>query len=368
MKEAKIMLDKIFKIETVGCRYKIKFLGIKFSIKSLKLKVKKLEKDIQNLQMTSKWVTTGRLLFYNNADRWTTEEKKWYISQEFYRRLGYYPNFKNPRSFNEKMNWMKFNYYDPKQAYVADKVTFKDWITEKIGAEYVIPTIAVYDDINDINLDSLPEKFVIKTTNGYGGLHVKIVKDKNSFNLDAFKFQFSPMLQEWKNLYYYDLEKDFINIKPRIIIEEYKEEVEGQLYDYKFFCFHGEPKLAYVAIDHFPGVKSKISLFDLDWNKLPVTYDGHPEIQGTFKKPKNYEKMLEISKILSKEFPLVRVDFYEVGDQIYVGELTFFSGGGFSQFNPREWDYKLGEWLDLDKLPKEHVNILPEFQPKKGDN
>ena len=360
------MLDKLFKIEKYRYHYKVTILGIKISVKSLKLKIEKLEKDIQDLALASKWVTRGRLLFYNNADRWTTEEKKWYLQQECYIRLGYYPNLRNPKSFNEKMNWMKFNYFDPHQAICVDKYEFKKYITDKLGAEYVIPVIAVYDSVDDINLDELPDKFVIKTTNGYGGLAIKVVKDKKKFNLDKFKYDFSPLLMEWKNLYYYSLERDYLEIKPRIIIEEYKEEVEGQLYDYKFFCFHGEPKFVYVAIDHFPGVKSKISLFDLDWNKLPVQYDGHPQIPGNFKKPKNYDKMLELSRVLAKDFPLVRVDFYEVGDRIYVGELTFTSGGAFSRFVPREWDYKLGEYLDLDKLPKQYVNVLPEFMPKEN--
>ena len=135
------------------------------------------------------------------------------------------------------------------------------------------------------------------------------------------------------------------------------EQIDGQLYDYKFFCFHGEPKFAYVAIDHFPGVKSKISLFDLDWNRLPVTYDNHPSINKPLEKPKNLEKMIELARKLSKDFPFVRVDFYEVGDKVYVGELTFTPGSGFGKYEPVDWDFEMGKWLDLTKLPKENLCI-----------
>lgn len=357
------MLNKLFNIEETNYHYKITILGIKFSIKSLKLKVKKLEKDIQTLKLTQKWVTTGRVLFYNNAERWTTEEKMWYLSQECYRRLGYYPDLKNPKTFNEKMNWMKFNYFDPHQAICVDKYEFKKYITDKLGAEYVIPVIAVYDSVDDINLDELPDKFVIKTTNGYGGLAIKVVKDKKKFNLDKFKYEFSPLLMEWKNLYYYSLERDYLAVKPRIIVEEYKEEVDGQLYDYKFFCFHGVPKIIEAINERHDG-DFHASFYDTNWHKLDIHSGNHKWSNIT--KPVQFDEMLDIAKKLSADFPMVRVDFYVADNRLYVGELTFYHGGAFSRFVPREWDYKLGEYLDLDKLPKQYVNVLPEFMPKEN--
>lgn len=326
--------------------------------------LKKIEKELVDLKLVSKWVSVGRVLFYNNADRWTTAQKKHYLRQECYRRLGYYPDLRNPKTFNEKLHWLKFNYYDPVQTYVADKATFKDWITEKIGSEYVIPTIAVYDDIDDINeavLETLPDRFVIKTTNGYGAQAVKIIKDKSNFDLDKFKYEFSPLLQEWKKLYYYDLERDYLEINPRIIIEEYREDSNGELNDYKFFCFHGEPKLIEAIRDRAHG-DFRASFYDTDWVRQDLRSGNHENAE--FAKPQLFDKMLEISRKLSREFPHVRVDLYACDDRIYVGELTFYHGGAFSQFNPRSWDYQLGEYLDLNKLNPDLVNILPEFQPK----
>lgn len=291
----------------------------------------------------------------------TIEEKIWYISQNIYKSVGYFPNIKNPKSFNEKLGWMRINYYDPVEKLCSDKYEFKNYIKNSFGENYIIPLIGVYDDVNDIDFKKLPQKFVIKTTSNGAAIGIKIVRDKSKLDIEQLKAEYNTLIQEW-----HKGGKEFLSpveykVKQRIIIEEYAEQIDGQLYDYKFFCFHGKVKFVYVAIDHFPGVKSKISLFDLNWNKLDVSYDNHPQIDIDIKKPNNFDKMVELAEKASSKFPFVRVDFYETKDSVLFGEFTFFPGCGFGKYKPLDWDYKMGEWLDLNKLPKNNVYLQEGF-------
>lgn len=343
------MLDKLFSIKEVDLHYIIKFLGVKFKIMNSKKAFAELKKLRQ--QMKRSRIPT----IYNT--NLTQEQKIWFLSQKFYEEVGYYPDFKNPKSFNEKINWMKLNYYNPLEDVCIDKYTFKEYIRAKLGEEYVIPVIGVYEDVNDIDFDKLPPKFVIKVTTSGSGEGVEVVRDKSKINIDKLKYKFNNLLQEWNSIYYYCLSRGYKDIKPRIIIEEYVDQGNGQLYDYKFFCINGEPKFIYVAIDHFSGCTSKISFYDLNWNRMDIKYNHHPIIKKTIERPKYYEQMLNISKFLSKEFPFVRVDFFETENNLYIGELTFTPGGGFGKYEPLEWDYKIGEWLDLDKINKEYLNV-----------
>ena len=344
--------EKIFSIKKENIRYVIRIFGIKFKIISLKSTITRFK--------AIKWLTRTDFMDFRQAFLWSYEnkltykQKKWFLETYMYENLGYFPNLKTPKSFNEKLNWMKLHYDNPLAKRCVDKYEFKNYIKEKLGDGYTIPLIGVYENVNDIDFDSLPNKFVAKSTLEGGGIGVIIVRDKSRENIEDLKFKLNHYLKSWQTSYYSILAKGYEGLKPRIIIEEYMEQIAGQLYDYKLYCFHGEPKLVYVATDHFPGVVSKISFYDLDWKKLNIAYGSHSNKQE-IPKPKNFDEMVRISKILSKDFPYVRVDFYEVGNRIYVGELTFTPGGGFGQYNPREWDYKIGEYLDLDKLEEQYL-------------
>ena len=346
------MFNKLFSIKEENFRYIICILGIKFKIKSLQLTNKKL--DSMRKQIRWDLLDFRRHLLWGNEDKLTYRDKEWFLETIMYENLGYFPNLKNPKSFNEKINWMKLNYDNPIAGRCTDKYEFKNYIKEKLGDGYTIPLFGVYDDVNDIDFDSLPNKFVIKSTVSGSGMGIQIVKDKSKLDIDNLKYKFNNFLADWKNIYYSSLPIQYKHSSPRIIIEEYMEQIAGQLYDYKFYCFNGEPKLVYVATDHFPGVVSKISFYDLNWKKLPIKYGLHSN-KKTIEKPKNFDEMIRISKILSKEFPFVRVDFYETDEKVYVGEMTFTPGGGYGKYTPTEWDYKLGEWINLDKLEKEYL-------------
>lgn len=342
---------KIFNLINNDEIWQLIFLGIKFT-KNKRFK----KKPTYNMYDTRFFYALRQTI------KLSLNEKIWYISQNIYNSTGYFPNLKEPKSFNEKLGWMRINYYDPIEKQCSDKYEFKNYINKLFGSEYIIPLIGVYDDVNDIDFSKLPRKFVIKTTSNGAAIGIKIVKDKSKLDIDALKAEYNTLIQDW-----HKGGKEFLSpvdykVKQRIIIEEYAEQIAGQLYDYKFFCFHGKAKFVYVAIDHFPGVKSKISLFDLNWNRLPITYDGHPEIDIEIKRPKNFNKMLELAEKAASSFPFVRVDFYETNDSVLFGEFTFFPGCGFGKYKPIDWDYKMGEWLDLKKLPKENVYIQEGFE------
>ena len=291
--------------------------------------------------------------------KFTVREKLWLMSRRFYKNAGYYPNFKMPKSLNEKINWLKFNYHDPIQTTCIDKVLVKEWVESKVGKNYVIPLIGTYFDVNDIDFDKLPSKFMLKTPFNAAGKGCFLVEDKQSLDIDLFKSKINDAMQDWNNLYYYCLSRGYKDIEPKILIENYMPIREGAALEYKMFCFHGKMKFCLIECDYF-GKHPQRAIYDADFNNLPFKIGKYKHIQLA-EKPKNYDKMVELSELLSKDFPHVRVDLYDINDQIYVGEMSFTSGGGYSTFIPREWDYKIGEWLDLSKLNPEYLHIEPEF-------
>ena len=346
------VFNKLFSIKEDKFHYIVKILGIKFKHRSLKLTIKEVKKlksrlriDLFDFNQNFLWV---------NRDKLTYKEKKWFLETNMYERLGYFPDLKNPKSFNEKLNWMKLNYENPLAKKCIDKAEFKDYVKERLGEGYTIPLIGVYNTVNNIDFDKLPDKFVVKSTLNGGAVGVEIVKDKRKLDIDKLKYKFNILNQEWNKSYYTILTNGSKDLKPRIIIEEYMEQLNGQLYDYKFHCFHGEPKYALAVQDRDLKGGYKFEFVDMDWNRLDF-HRGNKKNLIHSTKPKCFDEMVRISKILSKDFPFVRVDFYEVDGKVYVGELTFNPCGGFGKYEPREWDYKIGELLDLDKLEKEFL-------------
>lgn len=273
-----------------------------------------------------------------------------YVSDENFVKWKYYLNFhkrldlRNPQTFNEKLQWLKL--YDQHEEYtqLVDKYEAKQFVASIIGKEYIIPTIGVYDSIEEIDFEYLPQQFVIKCTHNSGGIIV--CKDKQKLDIKNSCKQLEKWLKV--NPYWKNREYPYKNVKPRIIIEQYMEDESGyELKDYKFFCFDGEPKCLFVATDRGKeGEETKFDFFDLEWNHLPFT-NGHPNSKQCISKPNSFEKMIEISRRLSQGFPHVRVDLYNIDGRIYFGELTFFHWSGLTPFVPEEWDYKFGSWLHI---------------------
>ena len=251
-------------------------------------------------------------------------------------------NLKSPQTFNEKLNWIKLYYRKPIMTTMVDKYEVKQYVTDIIGPEYVIPSIAIYDKWDDIDFNTLKTPFVMKTTHASGV--IKIVKDLESFDKETTKKIFNKSLKQ--NYFYSCREWPYKNVKPRIIIEQFiKDEKEDNLPVYKFFCFNGEPYLVQ-TIKNDKTTYETIDYFDMDWKFLNLK-QNFENSKEPLNKPVNFEEMKELAAKLSKGFPFVRVDLYSVNNIIYFSEFTFFSDAGYQRFYPDEWDLILGEKIIL---------------------
>ena len=273
---------------------------------------------------------------------------KAYLKMAYKAYIGKKLDLENPKGFNEKLQWIKL--YDRKKEYIqlVDKYAVREYVKNTIGEEYLIPLLGVYNSVDEIDVDKLPEKFVLKCNHDSGS--VVICKDKANFDFDAAKKKLVKTFK--KNMFWWGREWPYEYVERKIIAEKYIESTRGDLPDYKFMCFNGEVKCSFVCSERFTGKGLHVTFFDLDWNVMPFER-SHPAEKEGITKPQNYEKMLELAQKLSQNFPFVRVDFYEAEGKIYFGELTLFPGCGWEAFQPEEWDYTLGSWITL---PEKTVN------------
>lgn len=267
---------------------------------------------------------------------------KLFLRVLFRLRVGYPLDLENPKTFNEKLQWLKLHDRNPEYTKMVDKIDAKPYVASIIGEEHIIPTLGVYDTVEEIDFDVLPDKFVLKTNHDCGGL--VICTDKSQLDVEVAKYKLKKALK--RRFFYENREWPYKNVKPRIIAEQYMVDESGyELKDYKFFCFNGEPKALFIASDRGnPTEETKFDFFDMEFNHLPFT-NGHPNAIREVKKPLGFEKMKELAAKLSQNIPHVRVDFYDINGEIYFGELTFFHWSGMTPFEPIEWDYKFGEWI-----------------------
>lgn len=267
-----------------------------------------------------------------------------FMEKEFRRYLGYDLHLEHPVTFNEKLQWLKVHYRDPIMTQCADKYEVRKLVEDKLGGKYLVPLYGVYDHAEDIDLDSLPNQFVLKPNHSSG--RVILCRDKSKLNWRKNV----KILSEWlrENYYYQGGEWVYKKIKPKIICEHL---LRGEMIDYKFLCFHGEPKMLFTCSERESALK--VTFFDMNFKKLPFIrkYPSSDKV----KKPAFFDDMVRCAKILSKEFPFVRVDFYENEGRLYFGELTFFPGNGMEWFEPIEWDKKVGDLLDLSKIDKKNI-------------
>lgn len=283
-------------------------------------------------------------LTYTNLQRFLTDKQS--IQLKYRCSLKKKLNLGNPKTFTEKLNWQKLYDRNPLYTKLVDKYEVKKYVADLIGEEYLIKTIGVYDNVSQIDFDSLPDKFVLKCTHDSGD--IIICKNKEGLDIENAKEKLSKGL---KNNFYYDSrEWPYKNVIPRIIAEEYMEDSKtGELRDYKFFCFDGRVECMFVASDRQNREEPFFDFFDMDYHHLDIR-NGHPNSDVLPDKPVCFELMKELASNLSKGLPQVRVDFYEVDGRVYFGELTFFHFGGFTPFEPEEWDYRLGSLIDLSKV------------------
>lgn len=272
---------------------------------------------------------------------------KLYLKMLFPLKAGYQLNIENPQTFNEKLQWLKLNYRKPELTRMVDKYEAKRFAAEIIGEEYIVKNYGVWDSFDDIDFDSLPNQFVLKTTHDQGG--VVICKEKSKFDFANAKTKLTKHLK--LKHYYLTREWPYKNVKPRILAEELLVETKiGDIWDYKFYCFNGVPKIMLIATDRSKG-DVRFDYFDMDFNIIDLQQGGKRS-DRIFEKPENFDLMVSLASQLSVGLPHVRVDFYNINGKVLFGEMTFFDSGGMAEFEPEEWDFTFGSWIDLDLVKK----------------
>lgn len=282
---------------------------------------------------------------------------KLYIMFDYFLNKKKLLSLNNPKTYSEKIQWIKAYGDLEKYAKYVDKFEVRDYISKTIGEKYLIPLIGVWEKFDDIPFNILPQKFALKATHGTG--YNFLCKDKSSLDRDVLKKTVDNWIKQ--NYYTINRERQYKLLKPKIICEKYLEDQSGQLTDYKFYCRNGKPKIIQVSSSRFS--EHKLDLLDLNWNKLSIFY-GYPNSNKVISKPDNFQEMIEISKKLSKIFTFVRVDLYSVNKKVYFGELTFTPGSGLAELKPLSAEYRLGELIDLSKYNKNKIKNNPNFFSK----
>lgn len=281
---------------------------------------------------------------------WMFRNDEQYLKLLYRLSVGHKLNLEKPETYCEKLQWLKL--YNKHDVYtrMVDKVTVKDWVSEKIGSEYIIPTIAVYNNTDEIDFEKLPNQFVLKC-NHNSKVGLCICKDKFSFNIQRAIKELKRGLSE--NHYMKTREWPYKNVPRRILAEKYMEE-EGAsfLHDYKVMCFNGEAKLIEYHAGRFSGGHTQ-DFYDTKWNKTTITqgHNGSP-CDYIEKKPALLEEMIRLSEVLSADIPHVRVDWYIVKEHLYFGEMTFFDSAGFMPMDKKSDELLLGSWIKLPTMLK----------------
>lgn len=257
---------------------------------------------------------------------------------------GRWPNLKNPSRFTEKVQWYKLNYRKKVVTQCSGKYEVRNFVASKGLSDILIPLYGVYSNVSEINFEKLPSKFVLKTTNGS---HTNIIcNDKSKLDIQATKNTVNSWLNSWSSKM--GREWGYYHIEPKIICEEMlPKDSNDDLVDYKIFCFNGKPYCLYAIVDRFLDDGIKLGIFDTDFNLLPYRRSDICGLKKTIPKPRNFDRMLEIAKLLSQDFPFVRVDLYNIDGEIYFGELTFYDGSGYKGYIPDDFDFILGEQFKI---------------------
>jgi hypothetical protein len=269
-----------------------------------------------------------------------TENPEKRIAKQFEREVGYPLNLSNPETFNEKLNWLKVHYRNPLMPVCSDKYLVREYVENKKLGHILVPLLGAGDCFNELKWETLPDEFVLKTNHNSGG--VWIIKNKTEVDTkvlgkeidEKLSKKFGRLSHEWH----------YLDIKPKVLAEQYLADKKGELLDYKFFCFNGEPRYIQIDFDRF--TNHTRTYYDLNWKNLRFS-TGYPVSDREVERPKKFNEMFDAAKALSSGFPHVRVDLYHVNDRVYFGELTFFHEAGFKKFSDFEWDRKMGNLLQL---------------------
>ena len=269
----------------------------------------------------------------------------WYLKFRYKEVFGKKLNLTNPKTFTEKMQWLKLHDRNPLYHDLVDKYKVKPIIASVIGDEYIIKTLGVWDKYEDIDFEKLPNQFVLKCT--HDSASVVICKDKSKFDSSKYAHNYNNVFLKSDYYHFQNKQWAYKGLKPRIIAEEFiEDDTYDSLSDYKLYCFNGMAKGVYVTINRFTNLS--VSMYDMNWNLMPFEHI-HPNRGEKVVMPKNLALMKDLAEKIARyiDNPFVRVDFYETNGKVYFGEITFYPEGGMCYFKPEEWDYTLGSWMKL---------------------
>lgn len=308
-------------------------------------------KLLKYLRAGGRYLTGPKYRFRLNAalGKYNHMSDEEYLKKLFYASMGKTLNLDNPQTFNEKLQWLKLYNRKPEYTTMVDKYEVREYIAQKLGTEYLIPLLGVWDTPDEIDFNKLPDRFVLKC-NHNSGLGMYICQDKSKMDVGQVKKEL------WKGLkqdyYLTGREWPYKNVKRKIIAEKYMEDdAVHELRDYKFFCFNGRCKCFKVDFNRF--VEHRANYYDPQGHLLDFGEKiCPPDRTKNIVLPENLAEMISLAEKLSVGFPFLRVDLYDVNGKIYFGELTFFPASGFGEFTSEEWDERLGSWI---KLPKKEL-------------
>lgn len=294
--------------------------------------------------MNLKWIVSKYMPI---KAKWPHSLLRYAVKKRFEQAMGYELDLDNPKTFNEKIQWYKLYYDNPIVSTITDKYKFKQYIADKLGSnKYTAKLYGHWYSIENMkkDWDNLPNDFVLKSNLSYNGNNIIFVTDKKTISKEKVFQDVSGWLNA-RNTMMNTCCCRFNNSTPCIIAEEFLKQDGHNPNDYKFFCFDGKPYCVYVNTSHFVDGEAAISFYDLNWNYIKVKYADYKSVK--IEKPQKFEEMLEVAKKLSAGFPFVRVDFFNIGDDIYLSELTFDSGDGHRKFTPSSFDEELGKQFRL---------------------
>lgn len=270
---------------------------------------------------------------------------KLYLKLMFRLKMGYWMDFDDPSTFNEKLQWLKLYNRKPEYVKMVDKYAVKEYIASLIGETFIIPTLGVWESFDDIDFDTLPNQFVLKTTHGGGGNGVVVCTDKSKLDIENARRILSHSMQQC--IYQMLKEWPYKDVKHCIIAEQYMTDSSAnELKDYKFFCFNG--RVEYYKIDFDRFIEHRANYFDRNGSLMEFgEVVCPPNFDRVIEKPQEISKMIELAEKISNNIPFARVDLYNVNGEIYFGEITFFPASGFGKFNPASWDKTLGDLIHI---------------------
>ncbi len=285
-----------------------------------------------------------RFLMQAGSGRYNTMPDRDFLERKFQAAMEKPLDLEAPKTFNEKLQWLKLYDRKPQYTVMVDKYLVRDYIAQKLGKEYLIPLLGVWDDPEEIDFDSLPDQFVLKC-NHNSGLGMYICKDKSKLDIEKVKKQLRKGLQQ--DYYLLSREWPYKNVPRKIVCEKFMSDGGEELADFKVHNFNGEPKFILVCADRFKASGLTEDFYTTSWEHMPLKRPKLPNAASEAPRPEQLEEMLELSRKLAKDIPFVRTDFYVIDHKVYFGEITFFPSTGMAAFEPESWDETFGSWLVL---------------------